>query len=200
MASATCRATFLRQGAGTASGTARARIGGLCSPQPSQRSKVGGPLVHMQLRSAGAKKLLWRWGQHKSQQTRSIARKSAPSGGRRALKVEALVNVDLSPSTFVGLILIVSGAALYQVRTVRPNIARDYDIFFSSIAMLCGGILCFQGWRLDPLLLFGEMLTVSAAIAFGVEAIQLRKDNEPERPWEEPGTKERSRRGRSSYT
>jgi hypothetical protein len=43
---------------------------------------------------------------------------------------------------------------------VRPNIARDYDIFFSSIAMLCGGILCFQGWRLDPLLLFGEMLTV----------------------------------------
>lgn len=80
-----------------------------------QRSKVGGPLVHMQLRSAGAKKLLWRWGQHKSQQTRSIAHKSAPSGGRRALKVEALVNVDLSPSTFVGLILIVSGAALYQV-------------------------------------------------------------------------------------
>lgn len=41
---------------------------------------------------------------------------------------------------------------------------------------------------------------MSAAIAFGVEAIQLRKDNEPERPWEEPGSKERSRRGRSSYT
>jgi len=116
------------------------------------------------------------------------------------LKVEALVNVDLSPATFVGLLLICSGAALYQVRTVRPQIARDYDIFFSSIAMLCGGILCFQGWRLDPLLLFGEMLTVSAAIAFGVEAVNLRKENEPQRPWEEPGAEQRARRGRSSYS
>lgn len=56
-----------------------------------------------------------------------------------------------------------------QVRAVSPSASRDYDIFFSSVALLVGGILCFQGWRLDPLLLFGQILTITAAIAFGVE-------------------------------
>lgn len=31
-----------------------------------------------------------------------------------------------------------------QVRTVRPEISRDYDVFFSSVGLLCGGILVFQ--------------------------------------------------------
>lgn len=32
-----------------------------------------------------------------------------------------------------------------------------------------------QGWRLDPLLLFGQLLTAGAALSFGVEALRLRE-------------------------
>ena len=86
----------------------------------------------------------------------------------------ALVNVDFGPAMLLGSGLMASGVALYQVRVVRPQVSRDYDIMFASIALLCGGILIFQGWRLDPLLLFGQILTSSAAITFAVEAVKLR--------------------------
>lgn len=86
----------------------------------------------------------------------------------------ALVNVDFGPGTLLGMVLIGSGIALYQVRTVRPEIARDFDVFFSSVGLLCGGILVFQGWRLDPLLFFGQLLTATTAMSFAVEAVRLR--------------------------
>ena len=34
--------------------------------------------------------------------------------------------------------------------------------------------LYLQGWRLDPILLFGQLLVVGAAVTFAVEAIRLR--------------------------
>ena len=58
-----------------------------------------------------------------------------------------------------------SAIALYQVRASRPEVSRDQDVFFSSVGLLCGGILVFQGWRLDPLMLFGQLLTVGTAVA-----------------------------------
>lgn len=87
---------------------------------------------------------------------------------------------------------------------MRPGASRDYDIFFSSVALLVGGILCFQGWRLDPILLFGQILTITAAIAFGVEAIQLRKENDSRSdrpPWVTNDRRDdrRGGGGRSSY-
>lgn len=35
--------------------------------------------------------------------------------------------------------------------------------------------IVIQGWRLDPLLLFGQLLTAGAALSFGVEALRLRE-------------------------
>ena len=35
--------------------------------------------------------------------------------------------------------------------------------------------VALQGWRLDPLLLFGQLLTAGAALSFGVEALRLRE-------------------------
>ena len=88
----------------------------------------------------------------------------------------ALVNVDFGPGTVLGMLLIGSGVALYQVRTMRPEVSRDYDVFFSSLGLLCGGILVFQGWRLDPLLFFGQLMTAGTAISFAVEAVRLRSE------------------------
>ena len=41
-----------------------------------------------------------------------------------------MVNFNLNLASIVGIALVIGGAALYAVRTVRPELARDYDIFF----------------------------------------------------------------------
>jgi len=143
---------------------------------------------------------VWTLSAASSGRNSAIVRRRTRANG--PVLIVALVNVDLGPSTVVGMVLIAAGAALYQVRAVSPSASRDYDIFFSSVALLVGGILCFQGWRLDPLLLFGQILTITAAIAFGVEAIQLRKGREAEAeipPWEDALSEDRARRGSTSY-
>jgi hypothetical protein len=57
---------------------------------------------------------------------------------------------------------------------MRPRLARDHDIFFAAVALLCGGILFFQGWRQDPILQFGQFLLTASAVFFAVESIRLR--------------------------
>lgn len=76
--------------------------------------------------------------------------------------------------SLMGIALVVCGVALYLLRTTRPNLARDHDIFFAAVALLCGGILFFQGWRLDPILQFGQFLMTGSAVFFAVESIRLR--------------------------
>lgn len=85
-----------------------------------------------------------------------------------------MVNVGLNITSIVGIALAVSGAGLYFLRTVRPGLARDHDIFFAAIALLCGGIMFFQGWRQDPILQFGQFMLTGTAIWFAYEAIRLR--------------------------
>ncbi len=107
-------------------------------------------------------------------QTRATAPR--PRRSRRPLRTLALVNVDLGPAAVLGASVMTSAIALYQVRASRPEVSRDQDVFFSSIGLLCGGILVFQGWRLDPLMLFGQLLTAGTAVAFASEAIGLRQE------------------------
>lgn len=85
-----------------------------------------------------------------------------------------MVNFSLNAGSLMGIILAVSGAGLYFLRSFRPNLARDYDVFFAAIALLCGGILFFQSWRLDPILQFGVFLLAGSAVFFAVDSIRLR--------------------------
>jgi len=85
-----------------------------------------------------------------------------------------MVNLGLNWSSLLGIILAIAGAALYFLRTWRPKLARDHDIFFAAVGLLCGGILLFQGWRLDPILAFGQFLLTGTSIFFAAESISLR--------------------------
>lgn len=85
-----------------------------------------------------------------------------------------MVNVGLGWSSIVGISLAMAGAALYFLRSFRPGLARDHDIFFAAVALLCGGILFFQGWRQDPILQFGQFMLAGSAIFFAYESIRLR--------------------------
>jgi hypothetical protein len=42
------------------------------------------------------------------------------------------------------------------------------------VGLLCGGILFFQGWRLDPILQFGQFLLASTTVFFAYESVRLR--------------------------
>jgi hypothetical protein len=85
-----------------------------------------------------------------------------------------MVNFGLNTASFLGIILAVAGAGLYFLRTVRPELSRDQDIAFTAIGIICGFILIFQGWRLDPILQFGQLLLSGSTIYFAYESIRLR--------------------------
>ncbi len=74
----------------------------------------------------------------------------------------------------MGIALAVCGAGLYFMRSFKPALARDYDVFFAAIGLLCGGILFFQGWRLDPILQFGQFLLAGTTVFFAYESVRLR--------------------------
>ncbi|MDB9355020.1 Ycf66 family protein, partial [Nodularia spumigena CS-587/03] len=94
--------------------------------------------------------------------------------GLNSATVLAQVNFGTNSASILGIFLAVSGAALYFLRTVRPELSRDQDIFFAAVGLLCGFILIFQGWRLDPILQFNQLLLVGSAVFFAVESIRLR--------------------------
>jgi hypothetical protein len=94
--------------------------------------------------------------------------------GLNSASVLAQVNVGTNSASIIGIFLAVAGAALYFMRTVRPELSRDQDIFFAAVGLLCGFILIFQGWRLDPILQFGQLLLVGTTVFFAVESIRLR--------------------------
>jgi hypothetical protein len=85
-----------------------------------------------------------------------------------------LVNASLNWASIVGIVLAVGGACLYFMRSFKPALARDYDVFFAAIGLLCGGILFFQGWRLDPILQFGQFLLAGTTVFFAYESVRLR--------------------------
>lgn len=86
-----------------------------------------------------------------------------------------MVNFGLNSASILGIFLAVAGASLYFMRSVRPELSRDHDIFFAAVGLLCGFILLFQGWRLDPILQFGQFLLTGSTVFFAVESIRLRK-------------------------
>lgn len=85
-----------------------------------------------------------------------------------------MVNFGLNSASILGIFLAVAGASLYFMRSVRPELSRDHDIFFAAVGLVCGAILLWSGWRLDPILQLSQYLLTGSAIFFAFEAIRLR--------------------------
>lgn len=85
-----------------------------------------------------------------------------------------MVNLGGGAAFILGILLAVAGAGLFFLRSIRPELARDYDIFFAAVGLLCGIILMFNGWRLDPILQFGQFMLTGTAVFFAFESIRLR--------------------------
>nr|YP_009496509.1 hypothetical chloroplast RF66 [Actinocyclus subtilis]AWT39222.1 hypothetical chloroplast RF66 [Actinocyclus subtilis] len=85
-----------------------------------------------------------------------------------------MINIGFGPNILLGFILGIGVLLLYFLRVIRPEIARDEDIFFATINLLYSCILIVHGWRLDPILLFSQVLIITSLIVAGWENIRLR--------------------------
>ena len=85
-----------------------------------------------------------------------------------------MINIGFGPNIILGFILGFGVILLYLLRIVKPEIARDEDIFFATIGLLYSCILIVHGWRLDPILLFSQVLSILSLLVAGWENIRLR--------------------------
>ena len=85
-----------------------------------------------------------------------------------------MINIIFEPNILLAFFVSFGMLFLYFLRVVRPEIARDQDIFFATLGLLYRGILVIHGWRLDPILLFSQVLVITAVLAAGWENIRLR--------------------------
>nr|QNU09449.1 Ycf66 [Sargassum horneri] len=85
-----------------------------------------------------------------------------------------MINILFGANFLLGLITIIGVLLLYFLRIIRPELCRDEDIFFTTLGLIYGSILIIHGWRLDPILLFSQVLLVSVVLVAGWENIRLR--------------------------
>ena len=85
-----------------------------------------------------------------------------------------MINFSFGPNIFLGIILSFGVLILYFLRNVKPEVARDEDIFFATIGLLYSCILIIHGWRLDPILLFSQVLIIIIVLVAGWENLRLR--------------------------
>ena len=92
-----------------------------------------------------------------------------------------MVNASLNWASIVGIFLVISGIPLFafSVSSISRISSSSSDYVFRIlnligllfIPFLCGGILFFQGWRLDPILQFGQFLLVAHIINLQIALI-----------------------------
>lgn len=85
-----------------------------------------------------------------------------------------MINISFGPNIFLGIIVSVGVLVLYFLRNIKPELARDEDIFFATIGLFYSCILMVHGWRLDPILLFSQVLIILTVLVAGWENIRLR--------------------------
>lgn len=85
-----------------------------------------------------------------------------------------MINFSFGPNVFLSMMLAFGVLLLYGLRTVKPEVSRDEDIFFVTIGLFYCGIIMVHGWRLDPILLFSQALIITSLLLAGWENIRLR--------------------------
>ncbi|WP_225882683.1 Ycf66 family protein [Thalassoporum mexicanum] len=74
----------------------------------------------------------------------------------------------------LAIVAALGGVGLYFVRSFRPELARDHDIFFSAIALVYGIILLAFNFRMEITTQLAQVLIVGFGGWFVVETLTLR--------------------------
>ena len=85
-----------------------------------------------------------------------------------------MINFSFGPNIFLGIIVSFGVLILYFLRNVKPDVAKKISSSLATIGLLYSCILMVHGWRLDPILLFGQVLIIVTVLVAGWENIRLR--------------------------
>tara|TARA_B100000212_G_C27359529_1_gene527550 strand:+ start:624 stop:1193 length:570 start_codon:yes stop_codon:yes gene_type:complete len=82
-----------------------------------------------------------------------------------------MVNVSLNWASIVGFALVIAGFIPF----FKKSISTQYDALLVPVFWISGSILFLQGWRLDPVLQFGQFLLAGVVFFVSYENIKLRE-------------------------
>ena len=85
-----------------------------------------------------------------------------------------MINLIFSPTLLIGLVVAITVLGRYLLRTIKYEIGNDVDLFISTLGILYGIIITIHGWRLDPILIFSQLLLVIIVLQSQLEIIRLR--------------------------
>ena len=77
-----------------------------------------------------------------------------------------MINIIVEPALLLGGIFAIVMISLYSLRFVNPNLATDWDIFITTLGIVYSSILVIHGCRLDPILLFSQVLLIFISFSF----------------------------------
>jgi glycerol-3-phosphate acyltransferase PlsY len=77
-----------------------------------------------------------------------------------------MINVIVEPALLLGVLFGTLMLFLYALRFIYPNLATDWDIFITTLGIVYSSILVIHGWRLDPILLFSQVLLIFITFSF----------------------------------
>ena len=77
-----------------------------------------------------------------------------------------MINIIVEPALLLGAFFALVMLFLYGLRFVNPDLATDWDIFITTIGIVYSSIILIHGWRLDPILLFSQVLLIFITFSF----------------------------------
>jgi hypothetical protein len=86
-----------------------------------------------------------------------------------------MINIIFEPSLLLGGIFGFAMLSLYALRFVNPKLATDWDIFITTLGLVYSVIIIIHGWRLDPILLFSQVLIIFITFSFSWILIRQRE-------------------------
>ena len=86
-----------------------------------------------------------------------------------------MINLIVEPALLVGVIFAAVMILFYSLRFFNPKLSTDWDIFLTTLGIVYSSIIIIHGWRLDPILLFSQVLLVFITFSFCWVLIRQRE-------------------------
>jgi uncharacterized membrane protein len=86
-----------------------------------------------------------------------------------------MINVIIEPSLLLGAIFALAMLGLYSLRFINQHLSTDWDIFITTLGIVYSSIIVIHGWRLDPILLFSQVLVIFISFSFCWVLIRQRE-------------------------
>lgn len=86
-----------------------------------------------------------------------------------------MLNIIVEPALLLGGLVASGMIFFYCLRFLRPTLATDWDVFLTTLGIVYSSILVIHGWRLDPILLFSQVLLIFITFSFCWTLIRQRE-------------------------